>query len=66
MREAFHAMTEDLVDGDELAAGLNQADAWRACLLREMGHVLGEDPRLAAVRLGPTLDGTLEKPVVTP
>ncbi len=66
MREAFHAMTEDLVDGDELAVGLNQADAWRACLLREMGHVLGEDPRLAAVRLSRTLDGTLEKPVVTP
>lgn len=65
MRESFHAMTEDLVDGDELATGLNQADAWRACLLREMGHVLGEDPRLAAVRLARTLDGTLDETVVT-
>lgn len=51
MREEFQRVTGDLLDGDEPGGVDNPQEIWEACLLREMGHVLGDDPRLSAWEL---------------
>ena len=62
MRTGFQQATLAIGGTPRKADGVADAEAgfdgaaWEACLLREMGHVLGDDPRLGADRLEETLE----------
>jgi hypothetical protein len=66
MRDAFQQMTQNLVAGDDSTSDWTEADAWQTCLMREMGHVLAEDPRLGSVQIAQTIDHSTEKLPLSP
>ena len=66
MRDAFQQMTQNLVAGDDSTSDWTEADAWQTCLMREMGHVLAEDPRLGSVQIAQTIDHSTEKMPLSP